>query len=193
MTASLRDTIQQLAAEFATGVLGAIRGSSLEDILSEAESTGSHGPLRRGPGRPRKSIDPVADASIASPVSLRRKGGRLGRRSAKDLARVVDQIADLLSKNPKGLRAEQIRKELGLSAKEVPRPIAKALGSKRITKVGQKRATTYFVSGGAPKAGAGRTRARAKSGKATSAKRARRGSSKGRRPAEAPATQTAST
>jgi hypothetical protein len=135
----------------------------------------------------------VGDASSASPVSLRRKGGRLGRRSAKDLARVVDQIADLLSKNPKGLRAEQIRKELGLSAKEVPRPIAKALASKRITKVGQKRATTYFVGGGASK-GAARTRTRAKSGKAASAKKARRGSSKGRRPAaEAAATQTAST
>ena len=45
------------------------------------------------------------------------------------------------------------------------------------TKVGQKRATTYFVGGGAPKGGSARTRARAKSGKATSGKKARRGAS----------------
>jgi hypothetical protein len=192
MTSSLRDTIQQLAEEFATSVLGTIRGSSLEDILSEAGSTGFREPARRGPGRPRKSVAPLGESSGVGPASLRRKGGRLGRRSANDLARVVDQIADLLSRSPKGLRAEQIRKELGLSAKEVPRPIAKALASKRITKVGQKRATTYFVGGGAPKA-AVRTRGRGRSAKSTSAKRTRRGSSKGRRPAESAPAQAAST
>jgi hypothetical protein len=191
MTASLHDTIQQLAAEFASGVLGAIRGSSLEDILAEADTTGYRGPVRRGPGRPRKSVGPFVEVSSPKPVSGRRRGGRLGRRSAKDLARVVEHITALLSRTPKGLRAEQIRKELGLSSKELPRPIAKALASKRITKVGQKRATTYFVGGGAPKAAAS-GRARTKTGKGSSAKKARKRSSRGHRPAESAATPAGS-
>jgi hypothetical protein len=187
MTASLRDTIQQLAAEFASGVLGAIRGSSLEDILSQAAGSGSGGPVRRGPGRPRKSIAMPAEVGFGKPSSSRRKGGRLGRRSAKDLARVVDQITDLLSRNPKGLRAEQIRAQLGLSAKEMPRPIAKALASKRISKVGQKRATTYSVAGGggAKTAAAAPPRGRTKAaGKTPGARKRRQKSPKGRRPAE---------
>jgi hypothetical protein len=174
MTASLRDTIQQLAAEFASGVLGAIRGSSLEDILAEAGG-------RRGPGRPRKSSTLLGEFPAGGRSG---KGDRLGRRSATDLARVVDQITELLSRNPKGLRAEQIRVELGLSAKEIPRPIAKALGSKRIAKSGQKRATTYFLSGGAGKASS--SRARPKKEDAPSSKR----SAKGRRPAEGAGEQT---
>lgn len=51
------------------------------------------------------------------------------------------------------MRAEQIRESLGVEAKELPRPLAEAISSGRITKSGQKRATTYFAGGGsgAPK------------------------------------------
>jgi hypothetical protein len=66
----------------------------------------------------------------------------------------VDSIVSLLERRPDGLRAEQIRAELGLEAKELPRPIAEALASKRINKQGQKRATTYFARGTAPRAAA---------------------------------------
>jgi hypothetical protein len=62
----------------------------------------------------------------------------------------------LLRQTPKGLRAEQIREELGLQAKELPRPLNEALDSGRLAKSGQKRATTYFVKGAASKAAAGR-------------------------------------
>jgi len=161
MSASLRGTISQLAHEFAASVLGAVRNSPLGEILEETANAG-----RRGPGRPRKQPaladfgSPASSASSASaaprPARGRGKGRRLGRRSAKALGRVVDQIAALLASHPKGLRAEQIRAQLNLSAKEMPRPIAKALESKRITKTGEKRATTYFAGGGgagaAPKA-----------------------------------------
>jgi hypothetical protein len=144
MSGSLRGSISQLAEQFIAGVLGAIRGSSLVEILGETPSAG-----RRGPGRPRKhpASGPVAQPA-ASGTGSRRKGRRLGRRSAKALGRVVEQFAELLAKHPKGLRAEELRSLLNLSRKEMPRPLAKALESKRITKTGEKRATTYFVSGG---------------------------------------------
>jgi len=191
MTASLRDTIQELAASFAAGVLGAIRGSSLEEILAEAS-----GGVRRGPGRPPKNSFGLA--AVPGGRGARRSGrgskGRLGRRSAGALERVVDRIVELLSKSSKGLRAEQIRAKLGLSAKELPRPIAMALAAKRIRKVGQKRATTYFTGGGGPAKpakGGGKNKASKRRGRKRTAKPAggkrRTAAKKPAPPAEAPA------
>ena len=71
---------------------------------------------------------------------------------------MVDEIVALLQKNPDGMRAEQIREALQCQAKELPRPLADALSEGRITKTGQKRATTYFAGG----KGAGESAAPAK-------------------------------
>ena len=127
----LRSSIQHLAQAFAAGVLDAIRASSLEDILSE--NSGGKGrpgrPLgKRGPGRPPGS-----------------SSKRLARRSAKDLGAVTEGIVSLVKKHPKGLRAEQIRAKLGIAKKEWMRPLGLALESKKLTKKGQKRSTTYYA------------------------------------------------
>ena len=137
---TLRSSLQVLATEFASSVLHAIRGASLEEILSE---TGN-----------RKAAGRGARAAGAVPAGRPGKSRRLGRRSPADIAAVVDHIVGLLGKHPKGLRAEEIRQKLNLQAKELPRPIADALSAKRISKHGQKRATTYFAGGKAagPKA-----------------------------------------
>ena len=165
---TLRNTIAQLASTFASGVLSAIRSASLEEIL--AESGGGSG-VRRGPGRPRLSaaLDVSSVGTGRASRGPGRKKGRLGRRSANDIAAVVQSIVALLERKPKGLRAEQIRSELGLDAKELPRPIADALSSRKISKQGQKRATTYFAKGAMKAVAASKTRgakAAAKGGKA---------------------------
>jgi hypothetical protein len=137
---SLRQRLNDLASSFASFVLDAIRGASLEDLLAE-----SSGRVPRGTGSKRVSAD-------GAPA--RRRGGRLPRRSEGDIAKVVENIVGLLRQTPKGLRAEQIRQKLGLQAKELPRPLKEALDSGRLAKSGQKRATTYFLkgAGGASKA-----------------------------------------
>src|SRR5271163_2843857 len=127
----LRSSIQSLAQAFAAGVLNAIRSSSLEDILAETE-----GVAKRGPGRP------PGNRGRGRPPSSSSK--RLARRSADDLAAVTESIVALVKKHPKGLRAEQIRAELGIAKKEWMRPLGLALDSKKLTKKGEKRSTTYF-------------------------------------------------
>jgi hypothetical protein len=127
----LRSSIQSLAQSFAAGVLKAIRASSLEDIL--AETSGA----RRGPGRPPGKRGPGRPPGSSSK--------RLARRSAKDIASVTESIVALVKRHPKGLRAEQIRAELGIAKKEWMRPLGLALDSKKLTKKGQKRSTTYFA------------------------------------------------
>ena len=91
---NLRTTISRLANDFAQEVLDAIRRASLDEILDE---TGRGGRLRglslledgrrRGPGRPPG----------------RGRGGRLRRRSSDDLAKLADEIVELLEKHPEGL------------------------------------------------------------------------------------------
>ena len=132
---NLKSSIASLAEEFAAGVLAAIRAASLEEILDQTSN---------GRGR-----------SAAAGVRASRSNGRRIRRTAADIASAVDSIETLLMRHPTGLRAEQIRKELGLEAKELPRPLAEGVSQKRFSKEGQKRATTYFAkggAGGAPKA-----------------------------------------
>jgi hypothetical protein len=137
----LRSSIQSLAQTFAAGVLDAIRSSSLEDILGET-SGGKRGPGRppgkRGPGRPPGKRAPGRPPGSASK--------RLARRSATDIAAVTESIVALVKKHPKGLRAEQIRAQLGIAKKEWMRPLGLALASKKLTKKGQKRATVYSAA-----------------------------------------------
>lgn len=144
---NLRSTIESLASHFATSVIGALRGASLDELLDVAHGTAGVGSRPRG----RVVAAAAMETSAAKPARAGRprgRGGRLGRRSATDIADMIEAIVQLLQKNPSGLRAEQIRESLGVEAKELPRPLADALEQNRVTKTGQKRATTYFAGSG---------------------------------------------
>ncbi len=73
-------------------------------------------------------------------------GGRLPRRSAEDIAQALSEVVALAKKNKEGLRAEQIRVEIGLQPKEMPRILKEGLSTKALKSKGQKRATTYFAT-----------------------------------------------
>jgi hypothetical protein len=133
---TLQSTLHDLAAAFASSVLEAVRRSSLQELLSE---TGG-GP-RKGPGRPK-----AVEAPSEKPARAARSSGRLKRRSPEDIAKALDEVVALLKKNKGGLRAEQIREQLGMQAKEMPRVLKDGLGKKAFKSKGQKRATTYFVA-----------------------------------------------
>ncbi len=145
---NLRSTIENLASQFAGSIIEALRSASMNELLDVAGGT-----VRRG--RPRAG---AGDTVSSTPSPRRGRGGRLGRRTAADIGRMIESIVDALQKSSSGLRAEQIREALGVEAKELPRPLADAIMQGRITKSGQKRATTYFAGGegGASKRRGGR-------------------------------------
>ncbi len=134
MSTSLRRQLDDLASTFTLGVLHAIRSASIEDLL--AESGG-----RRSAAR--------AIAAATGSAGRARRTGRLPRRSAADIGQVIDRIVTLVKQSPKGMRAEQIRQKLDMQAKEMPRPLKEAVEAGRLSKSGQKRATTYVARGGA--------------------------------------------
>jgi hypothetical protein len=143
MPSTLRNRLNDLAASFSAGVLDAIRGASLEQLLSESSGGKSRASLR---------LPAAGSAPASAAAPRRRRSGRLPRRSAGDISQAVEKIIGLLSANPAGLRAEQIRQKLGIQAKELPRPLKEGLEDGRLSKVGRKRATTYFA-GTAPSKG----------------------------------------
>jgi hypothetical protein len=143
----LKKTLEALAFDFAMNIIGALRSASIDELTA---ITGPRARVRRA-GRPA-----IAEAG----ARRRGRGGRLGRRSASDISRMIDEIVSLLQQHPDGLRAEQIRKALGVEAKELPRPLSEGLKAGRLRKEGQKRATTYFVGDGAGSGGAPKRRSR---------------------------------
>jgi dihydroxyacetone kinase len=135
---NLNATIQKLSAAFASDIVHAIRSMSLEDIASLSGGGGGHARhTRRGPGRPRKAAKAVHHAAP-------RHSKRLARRSTADLSKMVNKIVSLVKSHKKGINAEGIRAALKVPRKELPRPMAMALDSKKIRKKGRKRATMYF-------------------------------------------------
>jgi hypothetical protein len=145
MPSSLRNRLSELAASFSAGVLDAVRGASLEELLSESSGGKTRLPLR--------AVAVASPSGATASPSPRRRPGRLPRRSSDAIAEAVEKIVGLLGANPGGLRAEQIRQKLGLQAKELPRPLKEGLEGGRLKKVGRKRATTYFVGAGPSQAG----------------------------------------
>jgi hypothetical protein len=136
MANQLHSRISQLASSFVDSVLEAVKSSSLQEIL---DGSGAH----RGEARAPKasSVAPRAARALApAPTS-----GRLPRRSAEDIAKILEVVVSLLGSRKNGLRAEQIRTELNMQAKELPRILKEGLSRKKLRTVGQKRATTYFA------------------------------------------------
>jgi hypothetical protein len=127
---TLRAKLDALASAFADDVVSAIRGASLQELLGTPAAKSR--PL--GGGRAPKAAPPKAKAS-----------GRLPRRSAGDIAAALSDVVALVKKHKNGLRAEEIRVNLALQAKELPRILKEGLSAKKLSKKGRKRATVYFA------------------------------------------------
>jgi hypothetical protein len=127
---TLRAHLNDLANQFAAGVLLAIRSASIDDLLGETgrERRSAH----RGPGR--------------APAPAKTRGGRLARRSPEDIAKTLGGIVSLLKTKKAGLRSEQIRHTLKLDRRELPRVLKMGLAKKAIRAKGQKRATVYSAT-----------------------------------------------
>jgi len=138
---TLRQTIEAHAVQFASAIVQALRGASLDELMTIAG--GQTGAPPRGRPRGRRA----AKTNGASPKATN-NAGRLGRRSADEIGRTLDKIVAVLSQHPEGLRAEQIKAALQLDKRELPKPIAAGLQSGVLKKSGQKRATIYTLGTG---------------------------------------------
>ena len=96
---------------------------------------------------PRQRVRAPAKAQTATKPRQRGKGRRLARRSAANLAAVLDTIVKLVGKTKDGMRAEHIREKLNLDRRELPRVLKLGLAEKRLKVRGVKRASCYSATG----------------------------------------------
>ncbi len=158
---ALKSSLQSLAASFAEDVVRAIQGASLQELLGEVATNPGRPSLRpRVPASTRNARHATNGSVAASAAAVQvprshalTRRGRLRRRSAEDIAATLGSIVSLLKQHASGLRAEQIRKQLSMQAKELPRPLAEGLQAKALRKKGQKRATVYFATGASAPSG----------------------------------------
>jgi hypothetical protein len=128
MTRPFQSHIEELAVAFASRVVVAARQATIADLLETS---------RKAPSR-----TPVELAAAPRPAA---PPGRLRRRSLEDIERALRAVVTLLASSRGGLRAEQIRSQLGLDRREIPRLLKHGLETKRLVAKGEKRATTYRV------------------------------------------------
>ncbi|MGD0677382.1 MAG: hypothetical protein ABSC94_18335 [Polyangiaceae bacterium] len=136
MTTSLQSALNDLAESFAQRVLDALRGASLNELFE------TNGQARLDLGRSTRAS---TTAAAPQPKKVATGKSRLPRRSLEEIAEALGQVVALVKKHKEGLRAEQIRSELGLQAKELPRVLKEGLAKRALKSKGQKRATTYFA------------------------------------------------
>jgi hypothetical protein len=129
---TLHSKLNDIAQNFASAVLDAVRGASLQDLHTV------------GSGVVRNGQKPSRTPSSA-PTKRARSSGRLQRRSPEDIANALNKVLTALKGRKEGLRAEQIRGMTGMQAKEMPRILKEGLSRKKLASKGRKRATTYFA------------------------------------------------
>lgn len=145
---SLHAQLDQIASSFTRAVIEAIREVSLEELVAEtgglkgmprsvaSTSSSSRGRAGNRERVPRRETGP----------SRRPTRRRLKRRSPGDIQKALGEIVSLVENHPRGMRAEQIRSELGLQPNEMPRILGEGLATRRLRKRGHKRATTYYAA-----------------------------------------------
>jgi hypothetical protein len=130
MTQSNLDTaIRSKIDSFLENLSALVKQTALESV-QEALGNGA-APARRG--RRMK-------VKLGRPAKSAMKGGK---RSSEDVAAMADKIASFVRSNP-GSRLEAIAAGLGTNSKELKLPVIKLLASKKLSKKGQKRGTSYF-------------------------------------------------
>jgi len=130
---------RELTERFTSELLAAMKGASLDDLVTLTQGGGGH--ARRGPGRPLKSNHATTESAVK-----KRRSKRLHRRSATDLTKMVEEIVAVVKANRKGIRAEGIKAALKIDRRELPRPLGLALKTRKIRKRGRRRSTTYYAA-----------------------------------------------
>ena len=158
---SLDHMIRQAALEAAQESLGlrtfaAPSAPAAAPAAPKAAASTSAGRAKdTGAGRPAKANKPAAPAAsgpasgaatAAAPAPKaaakgRRKKGE--KRSPTEIAKLTEDLLAAVTAKP-GLRMEHLGKALGASTAELQIPVARLVEAKKITRKGEKRATTYF-------------------------------------------------
>jgi hypothetical protein len=144
---SLDHMIRQAALEAAQESLGLRLGPPSSPAAAPAKAAArSRGAAKARPAQATKAAPaaPATAAAATAPKAAakgRRKKGE--KRSPKEIAKLTEELLAAVTAKP-GQRMEHLGKALGASTAELQIPVARLVEEKKITRKGEKRATTYF-------------------------------------------------
>jgi hypothetical protein len=144
---TLQSQLDSLARTFAEQIIQAIRGASLDELSLAGAGSGRrvHADAPTAFASSGAAQRAVARATQTAAPKAARAKGRLPRRSAEEIQELLGKVVGLVKKQKDGLRAEEIRANLGMLPKEMPRILKAGVATKKLAIKGQKRATTYFA------------------------------------------------
>jgi len=131
---------------FVSDIAELIRRSALEIVRQALGGTSPQAPARRTAARRGATPRSAPPARRPGPRS---KTGRI-RRSPEELEELGGTFLEHVRAHP-GQRLEQISATLGVSTKDLKRPVQQLSDQKAIRTEGQKRGTRYFAGGGGRK------------------------------------------
>ena len=120
--ANLNQTVQSLAHNFASELVAAVRGMSLDEIL------GLSGAGAKPPSAPRAANGKATPGKRGRPAKL-----------------TVDAIVAVLKQHKDGLRSDHLRKALAAARGPLRYGVKKAIAEKRVGMRGTKNAAVYFA------------------------------------------------
>jgi uncharacterized membrane protein len=132
MPNAFRSHVSELATSLVESILAAARSVPLEELWADP---------RRANGEPHRNGGGVAIRPPAVNSSADARG-----RSTQAAAKTLELVVLLLRGQPGGMRAEHLRKKLGVSKPEITRALKQGLETKKIVSKGERRATTYFAA-----------------------------------------------
>ena len=132
MSNALRTQLAELATSLVESILATARSVPLEELWAD-------------PPHARREPHPNGvEARSALPAIAFAGGAPL--RSGHDNAKTLELVVLLLRGQKGGLRAEHLRNKLGVLKPEMTRVLKQGRATKKITRRGQRRATTYFAA-----------------------------------------------
>ena len=147
----LHERIQRATDEFTNQIMSAF-GSTLQSIVADLtdglpQTDGPSADSSVQVTTTTKTYNPnhVAQRKAQATREKPANGGRLPRRSNKELEKAGARVIALLRERGKPMPIEQINAELGTTTKELMRPMKKLLDSGRLQRAGQRRSTVYFI------------------------------------------------
>ena len=146
--------IQALVDTFVAELSGLIQRSAVEAAM-EALSGSLGAPVKRGPGRPRKTAAPATPKATATAPKKRSKRGR---RSSKSVARMAERALQYVKSHP-DCSVGEMGRALNTTTKELRLPLMKLTAENLIHTVGQKRGTRYRPGAGSARKAAPRKKA----------------------------------
>jgi hypothetical protein len=120
MASTLRASLESIVSRFVEDILSTVRSGLDEAVFGEDRQDVSPRPSARGTRARRRNLDVSGE---------------------------MEHIVAAVRRHDGGIRAEELRKEVGLDKVIFVRAVQRLLADRQLRKTGEKRRTTYFVAG----------------------------------------------